>query len=128
MGHKERIRRGDVYLIGYAFPHEQDSTQVADDEKKKRPILILQNNPDNNNQRYPLVSGAPITSQKVSRIYPQDVFLKAGEANLEQDSKVLLGLTQAFPKTQLEQRLGHLSRSKMKEVDAKFLRLFGFRR
>ena len=128
MGHKERIRRGDVYLIAYAFPHEQDSFKVTDDEKKKRPILILQNNPDNNNQHYPLFLAAPITSQKVSHVYQQDVFLKAGEANLEQDSKVLLGLTQPFLKTQLKQKLGRISRSKMKEVDLKLLRLFGFRR
>lgn len=126
MGNKKVLRRGDVYLVAYAFPHEQKGAKVTDDEKKKRPILILQNNPDNNNKHYPLVLAAPITSQKVSRIYRQDVFLKAGEANLEQDSKALLGLTQPFLKRQLEQKLGRISRSKMKEVDTKLLRLFGF--
>jgi hypothetical protein len=41
-------------------------------------------------------------------------------------SKVLLGLAQPFLKTRLGQRLGRVSPSKMREVDIKLLRLFGF--
>lgn len=96
-----------------------------DDLDKQRPILILQNIEDNGNLYYPLVQAAPITTQKAERVYAQDVLLPAGEANLQRTSKVLLGLTQPFLKTHLGQRLGSLSPARMREVDAKLLRLFG---
>ena len=96
-----------------------------DDLDKQRPILILQNIEDNGNLYYPLVQAAPITTQKTERVYAQDVLLPAGEANLQRTSKVLLGLTQPFLKTHLGQRLGSLSPARMREVDAKLLRLFG---
>jgi mRNA interferase MazF len=123
---QETIQRGDVYWVTYAFPHEKASPMVGDDEiEKQRPILILQNAEDNRNSYYPLVQAAPITTQKTERVYAQDVLLPAGEANLQRTSKVLLGLTQPFLKTHLGQRLGSISPARMREVDAKLLRLFG---
>jgi len=112
------IQRGEVYLVVYTFPHEQMA--------KERPILILQTDLDNANDRYPLVLAAPITTQKTERIYEQDIFLPAGEANLKQDSKVMLGLTQPFPKAHLGKRLGRISDGRMRLVEIKLLRLFGF--
>ncbi|WP_423224732.1 type II toxin-antitoxin system PemK/MazF family toxin [Candidatus Amarolinea aalborgensis] len=123
---QEPIRRGDVYWVVYAFPHEKASPMTGNDDlDKQRPILILQNIEDNGNLYYPLVQAAPITTQKAERVYAQDVLLPAGEANLQRTSKVLLGLTQPFLKTHLGQRLGSLSPARMREVDAKLLRLFG---
>ena len=121
------IRRGDVYWITYAFPHEKAAV-VGKEEgvEKQRPVLILQINEDNRNVHYPLVQAAPITTQKTGRVYEQDVLLPAGEANLQRTSKVLLGLTQPFLKARLGQRLGRVSPSKMREIDIKLLRLFGF--
>jgi mRNA-degrading endonuclease toxin of MazEF toxin-antitoxin module len=86
----------------------------------------VQNDVDNVNTFYPLVQAAPITTQKTERIYEQDVLLPAGEANLQQRSKVLLGLTQPFLKARLAQRVGRVSSVKMREVNLKLLRLFGF--
>lgn len=96
-----------------------------DEIQKQRPILILQNLEDNRSSYYPLVLAAPITTQKTERVYAQDVLLPTGEANLQRTSKVLLGLTQPFLKAHLGQRLGSLSPARMREVDAKLLRLFG---
>jgi len=119
------MQRGDVYWITYAFPHEKASSMASEDEvQKQRPILILQNGEDNRSSSYPLVLAAPITTQKTERVYAQDVLLPNGEANLQRTSKVLLGLTQPFLKAHLGQRLGHLSPARMREVDAKLLRLF----
>ncbi len=112
------IRRGEVYLVAYTFPHEQAA--------KERPVLILQTDLDNANERYPLALAAPITTQKTERIYEQDVFLPAGEANLKQDSKVMLGLAQPFHKSRLGVRLGRISDGRMRLVEIKLLRLFGF--
>lgn len=117
---RESIRRGDVFRVAYVFPHEEEGTE------KQRPVLILETDEDNQNLHYPLVQAAPITTQKTSRIYAQDVMLPAGEANLPRTSKILLGLTQPFLKIRLGQKVGHISFSKMREVDIKLLRLFGF--
>jgi len=128
MRRQHRIRRGDVYLVAYRFPHEAGGGQEAEDKAKERPVLVLQNDEDNENERYPLVLAAPITTQKTDRIYKQDVLLPAGEANLKQTSKVLLGLTQPFLKKHLGRRIGCVSADRMRVVDVKLLRLFGFLR
>ena len=125
MADRQRFRRGDVHMAGYAFPHEREAA-AASGVEKERPVLILQNDEDNDNQRYPLALAAPITTQKTGRVYDQDVLLTAGEANLQQDSKVLLGLAQPFLKARVGRRLGRLSPPKMREVDLKLLQLFGF--
>lgn len=120
------IRRGEVYWTSYQFPHEQSTGPGGQRTQKQRPVLVVQNDADNVNTFYPLVQAAPITTQKTDRIYEQDVLLPAGEANLQQRSKVLLGLTQPFLKARLEQKVGKVSSIKMKEVNLKLLRLFGF--
>lgn len=120
------IRRGDVYLVTYTFPHERAGEQTEEKIVKDRPVLVLQNDTDNANARYPLVLAAPITTRKTDRAYEQDVLLPAGEANLRQDSKVLLGLTQPFLKKRLGRRLGRVSAARLRQVDVKLLRLFGF--
>jgi len=107
---------------------EQSASPKDAKAEKQRPVLIVQNNADNENEYHPIVQAAPITTQKTKRIYEQDVLLPAGEANLQQTSKVLLGLTQPFLKARLGQKLGRVSSARMCEVDVKMLRLFGFAR
>ena len=108
------------------FPHEQGTSPGGTGVGKQRPVLIAQNDVDNENEFYPIVQAAPITTQKTERIYEQDVVLPVGEANLQQKSKVLLGLTQPFLKTRFSEKLGRVSSARMCEVDVKLLRLFGF--
>jgi mRNA-degrading endonuclease toxin of MazEF toxin-antitoxin module len=127
MGAQQRpIRRGDVYWAIYAFPREWNASPEGTRVEKQRPVLIVQNNADNENKFYPIVQAAPITTQKTKRVYEQDVLLPPGEANFQQTSKVLLGLTQPFLKARLGQKLGRVSPARMREVDVKLLRLFGF--
>lgn len=125
-GERDSIRRGDVYWTTYVFPHERGTASGEMGTEKQRPVLIVQNDEDNGHEFYPIVQAAPITTQKTERIFGQDVLLLAGEANLQQMSKVLLGLTQPFLKARLSQKMGQVSSIKMREVDAKLLRLFGF--
>jgi len=125
---QQLIRRGEVYWATYVFPHEQGTGPGDASARKQRPVLIVQNDADNGNEFYPIVQAAPITTQKTERIFEQDVPLPAGEANLQQPSKVLLGLTQPFLKARLGQKLGQVSLARMREVDIKLLRLFGFLR
>ena len=112
MNPRGRIRRGDVFIAAYTFPHERGAVSAGSGLGKGRPVLILQNDEDNNNQRYPLVLAAPITTQKIQRIYEQDILLPQGEASLQQDSKVLLGLTQPFLKAHISRKVGRLSQLK----------------
>lgn len=122
---QRHIQRSDVYWTTYVFPHERGAG-IEGEIEKQRPVLVVQNNMDNQNAHYPLVLAAPITTRKMDRVYKQDVLLPTGEANLEQVSKVLLGLTQPFLKTRLGQKVGQVSPTKMREVDLKLLRLLGF--
>ncbi|HED04605.1 MAG TPA: hypothetical protein ENI60_07575 [Candidatus Fraserbacteria bacterium] len=75
MNPRGRIQRGDVFIAAYAFPHERGAVSAGSGLGKERPILILQNDEDNNNQRYPLVLAVPITTQKIKRVYEQDILL-----------------------------------------------------
>ena len=49
-----RMKRGDIYLASYHFPHE-NGTVV-----RQRPVLVLQCDEDNENSYYPLVIVAPV--------------------------------------------------------------------
>ena len=122
----EGVRRGDVWMASYVFPHERGTATSESGVSKERPIVVDQNNKDNDSDSYPIVLPAPVTTKKTNRVYEQDVLLPAGEANLRHESKVLLGLTQPFLKTRLGRRLGCLSPEKMRQVDLKLLRLLGF--
>ncbi len=115
------LRRGGVYMASYVFPHEAGGPGV----EKVRPVLVLQDDEDNLDERYPIVLAAPITTQKVDRLYVQDVFLPRGEAGLERESKVLLGLIRAFLKKDLTDYVGQVSPELMREVEIKLLRLLG---
>ena len=117
----EVLRRGGVYMASYVFPHEAGEPGV----EKVRPVLVLQNDEDNMDERYPIVLAAPITTQKVDRLYEQDVFLPQREAGLDRDSKVLLGLIRAFLKKDLTGYVGQVSPKVMREVEIKLLRLLG---
>ena len=116
------LRRGAVYLIGsYTFPHEIATGGSA----KARPVIVLQDELENRNPHYPFVIIAPLTSRKVDAIYPEDVLLPAGVANLPVPSKVLLGLICAIEKTALTRWLGQVDDVHMTQVDAILQRLLG---
>lgn len=116
------LRRGAMYLLrGYQFPHEKGSDAAL----KARPVLILQDDVENRNPHYPFVIVAPLTSRKVDAIYPEDVFLPQGTANLPVTSKVLLGLTFTVTKESLERWIGQVDVEYMARVDAVLRRVLG---
>ena len=117
------LRRGEIYLLKkFSFPHEKNFSNVA----KSRPILVLQDNVENKHPRYPYVIVAPLTSQKTDSIYPQDVLLPKGTANLPVTSKVLLGLIVTIEKQALVRRIGKLDDRYVAQVDGVLKRLLGF--
>lgn len=116
-----RIRRGDVWLAQFAaFPHEK---RVPG---KERPVVVVQNDEDNDNPAYPLVVVVPVSTQKVDRIYKQDVLLSRGTGGLSEESKALVGIVRTIQKTDLVKKLGRLPKEKVAEVNLKLLRQMGF--
>lgn len=116
-----QIRRGDLYIARFAaFPHEREALE------KERPVVIVQNDEDNGNQTYPLIIVVPVSTQKVDKIYKQDVPLPKRMSGLSEDSKALVGIIRTIQKTDLLKRMGHLPKSKLEEINLKILRQMGF--
>lgn len=76
--------------------------------KKIRPGVIIQN--DLGNQFSPITIIAPISSQKIEKIYPFEVLLVKEKKNgLEKDSKIMCNQIRAIDKSRLSKKLGFLS-------------------
>jgi len=116
-----RIRRGDVYVAHFAaFPHEEGGPG------KERPVVVVQNDEDKENPTYPLVIVVPVSTQKVDRVYKQDVLLPKGSGGLSADSKALVGIVRTVQKADLVRRLGRLPKVRLEEINLKLLRQMGF--
>jgi len=62
----------------------------------------------------------------LDRVYKQDVAIKARDAGLTSDSKILLGIIRTILKTDLIKKLGKLNKQRMEEVNIKLFRELGF--
>lgn len=101
------IRRGEIYWV--------DLNPVRGNETgKKRPALIISN--DYNNECAGTVTVLPITSQ-IGKIYPFEVFLKAGLCGLSSDSKVKANQIRTIDKSRLKKFIGFLHEARMPEVE-----------
>lgn len=103
-------KRGEVYLVNL-------NPKKGFEQGDERPAVVISN--DVGNQYGNVVIIAPITSKKLKKIYPFEVYLEKGEANLDSDSKVMLDQIRTVDKKQrLQKCLGSLSDRKMGQVDA----------
>src|SRR3990170_8446194 len=74
----------------------------------RRPAMVISN--DSFNEVMPIVTVLPLTSLKPGRrIYPSEVLLSRGEANLPADSIVLAHQIRTISKTRLRNRYGHIN-------------------
>ncbi|MFN7116158.1 MAG: type II toxin-antitoxin system PemK/MazF family toxin [Saprospiraceae bacterium] len=105
------IKRGEIYWANL-------SPTIGSEIAKKRPVLIVSN--DRNNQFADTVTILPITST-TDKIYPFEVFLKASEANLKNDSKVKANQIRTIDKQRLESKIGQLNSLKIKEIEQAIL-------
>ena len=92
------IKRGEIWLVNL------DPT-IGHKIKKIRPGVIIQN--DIGNKYSPITIIAPITSQRVEKIFPFEVFLFKGKG-LDKDSKVLLNQIRAIDNARLVKKIGKL--------------------
>ncbi len=100
-------RRGEIYWVSL------DPT-IGSEISKTRPALIISN--DVGNQHADRVIVAPISSGNTNRVYPFEVLLPVGEANLGKASKVLLDQIRAVDKQRIGNRIGALTSQRMEEV------------
>jgi mRNA interferase MazF len=82
---------------------------------KTRPVVIVSN--DKNNAFSGTVTILPITSKKLKRIYPFEVFLPKGSGNLPKDSKVKADQIRTLDKSRIVSILGKLGESEVNLID-----------
>lgn len=101
------IKRGEIYLAAL-------DPVVGNAIAKTRPVLVVSN--DLNNTHAGTVSVLPITSQKLDKIYPFEIFLPRGMGNLPKDSKAKADQIRTLDKTRLVSRLGFISEPEIARV------------
>src|SRR3989338_5629586 len=89
---------------------------VGHEIKKIRPGVVIQN--DVGNTFSPITIIVPISSQKVEKVYPFEVFIQKEKNNgLEKDSKIMCNQMRAIDKRRLSRKLGSVSQDLMKEIN-----------
>lgn len=81
---------------------------TGSEQAGRRPVLVVSR--ERLNQLLPVVNVVPLTSRKspTRTIYPNEVLLPAGTANLPLDSIVLCYQIRTLDKRRLEQAIGEL--------------------
>jgi mRNA interferase MazF len=102
------IKRGDICIASL-------DPVVGREISKTRPVVIVSN--DKNNAFSGTVTILPITSKKLKRIYPFEVFLPEGSGSLPKDSKIKADQIRTLDKTHIVSVLGKLGESEVKLVE-----------
>jgi mRNA interferase MazF len=103
------ILRGEIWLASL-------DPALGKEIAKTRPVVVVSN--DRNNEFSGTVTVIPVTSIHVNRIYPFEVFLPKGAANLPKDSRVKADQIRTLDRARLIRRLGGLAPSELSAVDA----------
>ncbi len=101
------IKRGDVYWV------KLDPTEGSE-IGKTRPAVMISN--DINNELADTVTVLPITSS-VGKVYPFEVFIKKGTANMSSDSKVKANQIRTVDKKRLKERIGTIPEEILGDIE-----------
>ena len=102
------IKRGELYLAAL------DPT-LGREIAKTRPVVIVSN--DKNNELSGTVTILPLTSKSLRTIYPFEVFLSRGHANLPKDSKVKADQIRTLDKSRIIKSIGALGKRDLDAID-----------
>jgi mRNA interferase MazF len=102
------IKRGDIFLATL-------DPVMGREISKTRPVVVVSN--DKNNEFSGTVTILPITSKNTSAVYPFEVFLPLGHANLPKDSKIKSDQIRTLDKSRLIKQLGVLDNKDMEALD-----------
>ncbi len=101
-------RRGELYWADL-------SPVIGSEAANLRPVLIVSN--DANNKVMKTITVVPLTSS-VHRIYPFEVYLEQGEANLTQASKAQAQQVRTISRERLSGVIGKISETSMLLVNS----------
>lgn len=102
----ELIRRGDVYWVKL---DPIEGSEIG----KTRPAVVISN--DINNEFADTVTVLPVTSN-VGKVYPFEIFMKKGIANMSSDSKVKANQIRTVDKKRLKERIGTIPDALLGEI------------
>jgi mRNA interferase MazF len=102
------IKRGGIYVAAL-------DPVMGREISKTRPVVVVSN--DKNNQFSGTVTVLPITSKKLQRIYPFEVFLAKGTGNLPKDSRVKADQIRTLDKARLVKEIGKLDQKEIDEIE-----------
>ena len=110
------VKRGDIYYADL-------SPVIGSEQGGIRPVLIVQN--DVGNKYSPTVIAAAITSQINKAKMPTHIELPASEYGLYKDSVVLLEQIRTIDKKRLREKVAHLDKGLMENVNTALAVSFG---
>jgi mRNA interferase MazF len=102
------IKRGEIYLASL-------DPVMGQEISKTRPVVIVSN--DKNNEFSGTITILPITSQNLQSVYPFEVFLLRGNANLPKDSKAKADQIRTLDKSRLIKNIGSLDSKDLDTID-----------
>jgi mRNA interferase MazF len=102
------IKRGEIYL---AALDPVRGREIA----KTRPVVIVSN--DKNNQFSGTVTILPLTSKNSKMVYPFEVFLSRGHANLPKDSKIKADQIRTLDKSRMIKNIGVLDKKDLIAIE-----------
>jgi mRNA interferase MazF len=102
------ISRGGMYLAAL-------DPVIGRELSKTRPVVVVSN--DKNNEFSGTVTILPITSKNIMKIYPFEVLLKKGAANLPKNSKVKADQIRTLDKSRIVKFIGMLEPSHMAHIE-----------
>ncbi len=101
------IKRGDVYWVKL---DPIEGSEIG----KTRPAVVISN--DINNEFADTVTILPVTSS-VEKVYPFEVLMKKGIANMSSDSKVKANQIRTVDKKRLKERTGTIPETILREIE-----------
>jgi mRNA interferase MazF len=103
----ELIRRGDIYWVKL---DPIEGSEIG----KTRPAVVISNNI--NNEFADTVTVLPVTSS-MGKVYPFEVLLKKGVANMPSDSKVKANQIRTVDKKRLKERIGTIPEEILRDIE-----------
>lgn len=102
------IKRGEIYLACL-------DPVIGKEIAKNRPVVVISN--DKNNEFSGTVSLLPLSSKHLDKIFPFEVFLAKGRANLPKDSKIKADQIRTIDKGRLVHLIGKLNNDAIASIE-----------
>lgn len=102
------IKKGEIYIASL-------DPSIGTEIKKTRPVVIVSNNINNNYSR--TITILLITSN-TEKVYPFEVFVKKGIANLPKDSKLKADQIRTIDKSRIIKLIGLLPKEYIYKIDS----------